>query len=613
MKKIVLTAVLILLMLVSSSCAPEETVTSSSETPVSGQKIPVEQSIDTIVEVFSEDTGSGSNSNLPESISEEEMAELQEKYSDDPAKFDAAIYAKHMGISQEEAEYRFEIQDRAGPFGAELEANEKETLAGFWIQHEPEYGLVAAFTRDGEETLEKYREKYPDLVEITEVQSMQYTLQQLLYAQEKTNRELRAVELNLSSGTDVKNNRVEIYVTDSELFYSTLEENGIELLDCVYPVVIYEPLDEVPDGLNPDPSVHMAQLKMASGSYMDALLSGKLELVDGYLRVDEYLIIWQPDYFVHNNSGTIEIWDRDGNVVGRLCEWIQMGGGEGKNIPYGSLTEPVPEEIEGPVWIQGGSPRIVSGSQNEYLITGDLSAGEILDKIMEIDDAQPSGVLEERGIVLPPSNRSVYLDPDDEQYITIIGEYIADAGIDATLERFESALEYRGFRKKSEGGWGRDDHSGRRMNFFLVSKPSISLEVRYYLFNDGSPSVYELVVTEDLNLSQPYNEKLIPDDVDSVYLVYSGYAGKKDTYPCDILELADLVNALPVRPEYVILGMPGSETVFTLTFHSISQGDITVKSILGGGDSGINIDGCPVLSDVNNLLNEKVSEIIKKD
>jgi hypothetical protein len=87
---------------------------------------------------------------------------------------------------------------------------------------------------------------------------------------------------------------------------------------------------------------------------MDALMVGELTLEDGYLRVNGTLIIWQPDYFVHNNNGTIEIWDRDGMVVGRVGEEIYMGGGEVPTPPEDKfLEEPLPPEIEGPYWLMG--------------------------------------------------------------------------------------------------------------------------------------------------------------------------------------------------------------------------------------------------------------------
>ncbi|GAJ24513.1 unnamed protein product, partial [marine sediment metagenome] len=73
------------------------------------------------------------------------------------------------------------------------------------------------------------------------------------------------------------------------------------------------------------------------------------------LRVDQELIIWQPDYFVNNNDGTIEILDRNGEVVARVGEEVCMGGGEITSIEHINklLKEPLPQDCEGPYWLMG--------------------------------------------------------------------------------------------------------------------------------------------------------------------------------------------------------------------------------------------------------------------
>jgi len=134
--------------------------------------------------------------------------------------------------------------------------------------------------------------------------------------------------LFVDSDINIKENQVEVYVTDSQLFYETLQEANAQLPDHVVAIIVYEPLYEIPFEINPDPSVCFPQLKMRSGSFMEALVIGELTLEDCYLRVDQELILWQPDYFVNNNDGTIEILDRNGEVVARVGEEVCMGGGE---------------------------------------------------------------------------------------------------------------------------------------------------------------------------------------------------------------------------------------------------------------------------------------------
>ncbi len=75
---------------------------------------------------------------------------------------------------------RLQLQESVGKLGAELEANERDTFAGLWIEHEPEYRVVAAFTRDGEETIRPYVEG--GLLEDSEASA---TLAELQEAQER--------------------------------------------------------------------------------------------------------------------------------------------------------------------------------------------------------------------------------------------------------------------------------------------------------------------------------------------------------------------------------------------------------------------------------------------
>ena len=89
---------------------------------------------------------------------------------------ETAIYARSYCVSIAEAERRFEIQLRgatgpreepgprpapapdadAGTLQAVLHTQESDTFAGLWIQHEPVYGIMVAFTKDAAETLARY-------------------------------------------------------------------------------------------------------------------------------------------------------------------------------------------------------------------------------------------------------------------------------------------------------------------------------------------------------------------------------------------------------------------------------------------------------------------------
>ncbi|MBC8445842.1 MAG: hypothetical protein H8D74_01445 [Chloroflexi bacterium] len=284
----------------------------------------------------------------------------------DALRRDAETMAEDLGISVDEAIRRLKLQDPIGTLGAELERLEADTFAGLWIQHEPEYRIVVAFTRNGEETIQPYVENTP-LANLIEVRTAEATCEELKAVQQETHWLLDELGLSVASGINIKENQVELYVTDRSLFDTTLQEANIRLPDHVEVITIYEPLgDDIPFAVTPVPTIHFPQLRTRSATFMEALLVGKLIVKDGCLRVSAsdrdrgHLIIWQPDYFLNSNEGVIEILDRNGQVVGRVGEEVCMGGGE---IPLTAslehqLCEPLPEHCEGPYWLQGDGMRL---------------------------------------------------------------------------------------------------------------------------------------------------------------------------------------------------------------------------------------------------------------
>ena len=279
----------------------------------------------------------------------------------DALRRDAETMAEDLGISVDEAIRRLKLQDPIGTLGAELERLEADTFAGLWIQHEPEYRIVVAFTHNGEETIQPYIEN-TSLANLIEVRTAEATYEELKAAQQKAHRLLDELGLSLASGINIKENQAELYVTDRPLFDATLQEANIQLPDHVEVITIYEPLgDDIPFAVTPVPTIHFPQLRTRSATFMEALLVGKLIVKDGCLRVSAsdrdrgHLIIWQPDYFLNSNEGVIEILDRRGEAVARVGEEIRMGGGE---VPLTAnlkrqLREPLPEQCEGPYWLMG--------------------------------------------------------------------------------------------------------------------------------------------------------------------------------------------------------------------------------------------------------------------
>jgi hypothetical protein len=111
---------------------------------------------------------------------------------------------------------------------------------------------------------------------------------------------------------------------------------------------------------------------------MEAEMVGDLTTVDGYLYVADHLVVWQTDYFVNTDNGTIEILDREGKVVAREGEELVMGGG---SVPLDSnlnrmLKEPLPAGIAESVWVQGEGPRLSLNYNSELFGLDAVSSGD---------------------------------------------------------------------------------------------------------------------------------------------------------------------------------------------------------------------------------------------
>jgi hypothetical protein len=293
---------------------------------------------------------------------------------------DAGMYAKLEGVSLEEAVRRMKFQDLAGPLGGALEQNESETLVAHWLEHQPVFKVVVVFTHDGEQTVRKYLVADSPLWEVLDIHNQaRVTEAQLQEAQQETMKLLQKLGLYCDSTTDIKKGQVEVYVTDSKLFNETLEKAGVKLPEHVVQVVVYEPLSGPPPfPVNPDPSIHFPQMKMQSMSGMAALMVGDLTVRNGYLYVGDHLVVWQPDYFVNSDNGTIEILNREGKVVAREGEEVVMGGG---NVPVTEqlnqmLKEPLPTGTAESVWVQGSGTRLSLKFNSELFSLEVIPAGD---------------------------------------------------------------------------------------------------------------------------------------------------------------------------------------------------------------------------------------------
>jgi len=104
---------------------------------------------------------------------------------------EVVVYAEHYGITVDEALRRFEVQDAFAGLDTELSIKEPDTFAGLYIQHQPEFRIVALFTQKDEEIMEPY---IPDgLAEYVEVRMVEVSYRELQNAQRDVSYALRTL------------------------------------------------------------------------------------------------------------------------------------------------------------------------------------------------------------------------------------------------------------------------------------------------------------------------------------------------------------------------------------------------------------------------------------
>lgn len=143
---------------------------------------------------------------------------LTEEMKNNPELITAQIYANRFGVSVDEALQRLRLQPAFGQVGlqSKLENNETETFAGLWWQHEPEFKIVVAFTKNGEETLKKYlNEEMTPFLPYLEVRTVQFSLAELKTVQLQMISTLREIDIPYDSGIDITINRVTLGFAES--------------------------------------------------------------------------------------------------------------------------------------------------------------------------------------------------------------------------------------------------------------------------------------------------------------------------------------------------------------------------------------------------------------
>lgn len=283
--------------------------------------------------------------------------------SDQALRQGAQQYAAEMGITLEEALARLSVQSEESitTLQNQLQTHEAETFAGLWLQHQPEFRVVVAFTQNGAATLQKYVPEGSELAHLLEVRSAQYSLAQLEADQQAVLQVLEQIPQSAAVSILVMDNYVALDVADLGVFEAALTAANLSLPQSVVVHAVYEPTGENPPfAITPVPDVFMPQLKQRDVAFMTALLIGNLVVEDGCLRIrDVYtgesrLIIWQADYYLTVNDGVLAILDETGAVVAQVGGRVYLGGGEQRAVNESEMRQPLPESCGGPYWRMGG-------------------------------------------------------------------------------------------------------------------------------------------------------------------------------------------------------------------------------------------------------------------
>lgn len=93
---------------------------------------------------------------------------------------------------------------------------------------------------------------------------------------------------------------------------------------------------------------------------MQARAEGRLILDEGYLRLkptfgESYMIIWPYGHTVRLEDKTIQVLDTDGQVVARVGDRMEIGGGvvDSTEVIEDYIGQPLPPDCTGPYWISG--------------------------------------------------------------------------------------------------------------------------------------------------------------------------------------------------------------------------------------------------------------------
>ncbi len=147
---------------------------------------------------------------------------------EDPATYDARVYAAQLGMSIEDTMHRFELQHVAGELEAELRSKEAATFAGLWLEHTPTFKVVVQFTDATKRDISPYLQN-TDLSASVEVRTANVSLTDLEKAQAAALSAITSTGIPVESGINVRENWVELYVAERARLDNAMQKGKVQL------------------------------------------------------------------------------------------------------------------------------------------------------------------------------------------------------------------------------------------------------------------------------------------------------------------------------------------------------------------------------------------------
>ncbi len=161
-----------------------------------------------------------------------DLSNIETKSPFTPLELNGSDYIYDSGISIDEAKRRSQISSEAGYLQNPLRQNESATYAGLWIEKEPTYCVVVAFTKNGTATLQNYVEDGP-LSDAIRIRTAKYSLEELRVRRQEAEQVLKELDIDFGSALLERYNKIELWITDINEVNSALNAIGYALPDHV--------------------------------------------------------------------------------------------------------------------------------------------------------------------------------------------------------------------------------------------------------------------------------------------------------------------------------------------------------------------------------------------